>query len=300
MAGARPTAVERPDSKPRNGDALILTAMALFGSYGLFLRLFPHIPTLAFMVAFQVVGAAVLARSARGVSRRAFATRAPLLVALSLMAIGNDISYFESLRLTSVANAAVAHQSVSVFLLVLAPWLLKEQTRRSEWIGLGVAIVGFAVLYLNDFQAGTGDDLLGISLGLASGLFMAFVIILYRVLPTPAFPMHAVNFGRYAIGIVVLVPTYALAQLPTPGTGDLFPLVAFAVLFGVIGTTIHATGINRTRSLHASIIGKAEPVFAAAYAALFLGEGLTVTTIFGGLLVLGSGLALALLRDADA
>src|SRR5258708_4276591 len=42
------------------GDALILVAMALFWSYALFLRLFPGISTLAFLFAFQVVGAGTL------------------------------------------------------------------------------------------------------------------------------------------------------------------------------------------------------------------------------------------------
>src|SRR5271156_4351512 len=99
------------------GDVLVLVAMALFGSYPLFLRFFPNIPTLAFLLAFQVVGAVAFG------SFQCFSERTPikgnrlaLLAALAVVASGNDLAYFFALRLTSVANAVLAHQMVSGFL----------------------------------------------------------------------------------------------------------------------------------------------------------------------------------------
>lgn len=287
MAGNTKTATS-------SGDALVLLAMALFGCYALFLRYFPDIPTLAFLVAFQVVGAVVLGFGMRGLDWQAVRRRLPLLFALSVCAIGNDLTYFAAFRLTSVANAAIAHQSMSLFLLILAPWLLKERTRREEWIGLSVALVGFAVLYLDGVRYSGTADIVGISLGLLSGLFMAFVIILYRTLPGDDMPVRAVNFCRYSIGTALLVPVFAFTGLDQVEAPDVLPLVAFAVLFGVIGTSLHAIGISRTRSLHASILGKTEPVFAALYAFVLLNEGLSAETLVGGALVLGSSLWLTL------
>src|ERR1700678_921458 len=83
------------------GDSLVLLAMALFGTYSLFLRLCPHIPTLVFLLAFQLVGAAVLGihecftESQGGIDKKGWL----LLSALTAAAVGNDLCYFAAYRL---------------------------------------------------------------------------------------------------------------------------------------------------------------------------------------------------------
>ena len=75
---------------------------------------------------------------------------------------------------------------------------------------------------------------------------------------------------------------------------DLALLVAFGILFAVIASGIHNLGISRTRSLHASILGKSEPVFAIIYAWIFLSEGPSMRTVIAGVLIIGASTWLAL------
>ena len=49
------------NSSIMRGDFYVIAALALFGTYPLFLRLWPDIPAAAFLFAFQVVGAIALA-----------------------------------------------------------------------------------------------------------------------------------------------------------------------------------------------------------------------------------------------
>lgn len=281
-----------------SGDLLVLVAMAMFGSYPLFLRLCPQISPLVFLGAFQVVGAVsfFIVAKLQGMPRLTKRDYV-LLAALAVTATLNDLCYFFALTTTTVANAAVAHQSVSVFLLIFAPLLLRERTRKEEWIALVVSLAGIVALFSNQL-GGSGDKphLLGIALGVLSGLFYALLIVLYRTIPNSnrGVTISVVNFWRYAMSSMLLLPFLSWMKLGELRGLDAIPLVGFGLAFAVIASGIHNYGISRTRSLHVSILGKSEPVFAILYAFLFLRESPPIQVVLGGTLIIGSSLWLAL------
>ena len=277
------------------GDCLVLVAMALFGTYSLFLRLCPQIPTLVFLLAFQLVGAAVLGIHEVFSERQGCINKKGwlLLVALTAVALGNDLCYFAAFRLTSIANAAVAHQTVSIFLLLLAPLFLAEKTTRAEWLALVVALLGVAVLYSDQLGFSHGHDVIGTSIAVLSGLFYALLIVLYRRLHHLGLSISTINWWRYFFSSLVLVPIVFSCEHWRPNSLDLLVLVDFGVLFAVIAAGLHIYAMSRTRAMHVSIIGKSEPVFATLYALLFLGEVPSVQAIFGGILIVGSSIWLA-------
>lgn len=285
-----------------SGDLFVLAAMAIFGSYPLFLRLCPQISPLAFLAAFQLVGMGgffllALRRGLPRLTRRDYV----LLAALAVTALLNDLCYFFAFTMTSVANAAVAHQSVSIFLLILAPLLLRERTRREEWISLVVSLLGILVLYSDQLGA-EGDwlHLAGISLGVLSGLFYALVIVLYRLIldPERGLTVRVANFWRHAMSSALLIPVLFVKEIVKIRSEDLVSLVGFGLLFAVVASGIHSYGIGKTRSLHVSILGKSEPVFAILYAAFILNELPTPQVVVGGTLIAGSSLWLALKQEA--
>ena len=279
------------------GDVLVVIGTAMFATYPLFLRLFPHISTLCFLLAFQVVGALVFFFLAK---THGFPTLTKkdmlLLTALAFVAVGHDLLYFMAYRTTTVANAAIAHQSVSIFLLFLSPLLLKERVHRDELYALAFALAGVIALYSQGIEMGAMQDFVGVSLGLASGFFFALLIILYRVTPNPDRGLHisVVNFWRYLLSTALLLPFASLLQVHTITTESILPLIGFAVLFAVIASGIHHVGIHKTRPLHASILIKSEPVFAIVFGFMVLKEVPTFAAIIGGILIAGSGIWLAL------
>ncbi len=279
------------------GDLLVIASMVIFGSYPLFLRFFPEIPALAFLFAFQVVGALALAITG-GIGRP---TRPELLllIGLAVVAIGNDLCYFLAYRTTTVANAAIAHQSVSIFLVFLTPLLLKEATRRQEWIALSVSLVGIVILYSRGAGLDGGDNLLGITFGVLSGFFYALLIISYTVILRRGLRIRMVNFWRYGISTALLLPFVSLLGVSAIRPGDLIPLIAFGVLFAVVAGGIHVLGISRTRPLRASILGKTEPVFAIVLALILLNEVPSIEAVIGGVLIIGSSVWLTLSKHDD-
>ncbi len=279
------------------GDLLVLFAMSLFGGYALFLRFFPDINPLLFLLAFQVVGLVFFWPMAWRQGFPALSSREKrLLAALAVVALANDLTYFVAFRLTTVANAAVAHQMVSVFLLFFAPLFLKEKTRRNEWIALGLAVIGTGVLYSDGIALGWSHTL-GITLGLASAVFYALLIVLYRKLvkEESGRTVSVVNTWRFALSVLILLPILGWNGTLVEMNWSMFwPLAAFGFLFAFVASGIHNYGISRTRALHVSILGKSEPVFATAYAVFFLSELPTIPAIVGGILIIGSSFWLAM------
>ncbi len=285
-----------PDRKRMEiGDALIFIAMLLFGGYSLFLRFFPTIPTVTFLFAFQFVGACsffAIVRSRK--ERYAVGKKEKLLLGtLAVVAILNDLFYFFSFRLTTIANAAVAHQMVSVFLLLFAPLFLGQKTKRSEWIALPISLLGIVIIYSGGIALDSTRDIWGITFGLASSIFYALLIVLYGYLPKQGLSISVINLWRYTISAILLLPFMIGFGGFNITVKDILPLIAFGLLFAVIASGIHNYGMSKTRALHASIIGKTEPVIATLYALAFLGETPSVRTIIGGILIIGSSVWLA-------
>jgi drug/metabolite transporter (DMT)-like permease len=215
-----------------------------------------------------------------------------LLLALAVTTTANDLTYFYAFRLTSVANASVAHQLVSVFLLFLAPLLLKERTKKNEWISLAVAFTGILIIFGSGVSVAS-KDVLGITLGVISALCYALFVMIYHYLPPRGYTISFMNFWRYALSTAILLPF-----IPRFGGFGVirenpWSLIAFGLLFAVIASGIHHLGISRTRPLHVSIIGKSEPVIATVYAFFFLHQVPTLFTFVGGTLIIGASVWLA-------
>jgi drug/metabolite transporter (DMT)-like permease len=140
------------------------------------------------------------------------------------------------------------------------------------------------------------SDVVGISLGILSGLFFALLFLCYRSIPNAerGLTISVVNFWRYAISTVLLLPFAGMLGATNLHSNDILPLIGFAVLFAVIVSGIHHIGLHKTRPLHSSILGKTEPVFGIVFALAFLHEMPSICAMIGGVLIGGSGIWLAL------
>ena len=279
----------------QSGDFLIFFSLLIFGTYALFLRFFPSIPTLTFLFFFQLVGAIcfsglLLKQGFRKLEKRSLI----LLSVLTFVALANDLLYFSALRLTKVANAALPHQMSDLFLIFLAPLLLHKKTVRHEWGTLALSLLGLIIIYRKSLEIQSSTDILGITLAFLSTFFVSLVIILYQYLPKLGLTLTAINFWRYTLSTIVLLPFMFIYGGFNLTYQDLPPLLLFGLIFAGIASGINTYGISKTRPLHASIILKSESVIASFYAFLFLKEIPSTETFIGGALIIGSALWLTL------
>lgn len=213
------------------------------------------------------------------------------------------------LRYTTASKAAFL-TGLSVLLVPLLLWLLtgKRPGAATIW-GVVLSLLGLVLLTYQPHQPG---------FGLQSGFFSPSLGDLLVLLCALAFAGHIIVVGRYA---PILEPvTFTTVQVATVSVGALIfsslwekgwshlpqlpPWVwfhlAFLALLATVGTTLAQVWAQRhTTPSRTAIIFTLEPVFAAFFAFLLLGEIPRPITALGGLSIVGGVLISELLPEVN-
>jgi hypothetical protein len=88
--------------------------------------------------------------------------------------------FFESYRITSMGNAVIVLYSWPVFALIYSYFLLGESLKKRDFLLMGLAFIGMAIVYSGGNLSFENRDFLGMSLMLASALMYALMIVLIR------------------------------------------------------------------------------------------------------------------------
>jgi drug/metabolite transporter (DMT)-like permease len=196
------------------------------------------------------------------------------------------------LHLTTPAKAGfITGLSVVIVPVVAALWL-RQAPERNAWLGVGLAMVGLALLCLQNGLAIAPGDLLVFCCALA---FAAHILLTGRF--ARQFDPVLLTFGQ--IVVVMLLSGVAALLFDVRPSGGLDALLAglngqvlFAAAFTGLFATSLAFGVQTvaqrfTSSTHTALIFAAEPVFAALFSFLLIGE------LLGPRQLLGCGLILA-------
>ncbi|MCX6031001.1 MAG: DMT family transporter [Chloroflexi bacterium] len=187
------------------------------------------------------------------------------------------------LHLTTPAKAGFITGLSVVIVPVVAALLLREAPRWNAWLGVAAATVGLALLSLQaDFSISPGD-LLVFGCALA---FAGHILLTGRF--SPRHDPLLLTFGQVIVVAVLSAGAALIFDERPPLTGS----VLFAAAFTGLLATSTAFGIQTlaqrfTTTTHTALIFAAEPVFAALFSFLLIGETL------GPRQLLGCGLILA-------
>lgn len=265
----------------KTGFLLIIIAMIMFGSYGIFLRLIPASP-LVILYFYQLIGAIAFFF----ISIKKLRLEKTLLLTLllfSVFAILNDFFYFNAFRLTTIANAVLTHYTAPIFVAIFAPFLLREKLTKSTVYALILSFVGLLILF---YKSGLtiNTDLIGLGLGVASGLMYACFILVLKKL-SQSLAIYTINFYRYLLSFIILTP-FMYGNLPHIPSDLLIKLILFALAFAVLATGLHTEGVRRVEASKASVVSYIEPLSAITLAVIFLSEIPSFSTILGGIMLL--------------
>jgi drug/metabolite transporter (DMT)-like permease len=192
-------------------------------------------------------------------------------------------TFFESVRVSSVAVALVTFSTFPVFVALLEPPLLREKWRAVDLVLAVLALAGVVILTPSlDPRDGTTQ---GVFWGVASGLTFAFLALHNRHLVR----QHAsVTIALYqdAFAAVALLP-FVLWSRPAVGAREVLLLLVLGVLCTAVAHALFIAGLRGVRARTASMIACLEPVYGSVLALVILGEVLSGRTVLGGLLILG-------------
>ena len=201
------------------------------------------------------------------------------------------VTWFISLRYTSVASSVVLVTTQPVF-VVIGSWLFfREKVSRLAMMGGALALFGSFIIGAADFQIGR-EAFLGDMLALSAAMFVSgYLLIGRRMRGGVALPVY--TFYTYGSSALVLIITSLATQTPFAPypARDWLIFLALAVVCTVIGHTIFNWVLKHVQASVVSVSILGEPLGAIVWASVFLREyptlrqGIGACFIFGGLFI---------------
>ena len=277
-----------------SGQAKLIASMLIFGSIGVFVKNI-NLSSSEIALLRGVIGSVLLFCVSFFVKNRlslkAIKDNLVLLI-LSGAAIGfNWIFLFEAYSYTTIANATVSYYFAPIFVIALAPVVLKEKLTLVKVGSILVAMIGLFLVVNNGGSNSTGsyNHGVGILYGLSAAGLYASVILMNK------FIKHLSGYGTTLIQLmvasVVLLPyVYIKDQMDFSGLNP--KSLLFILILGVIHTGLayflYFGAVKELKGQTIAVLSYIDPISAVIIATIFLRENMNVIQIIGGALILMS------------
>lgn len=203
--------------------------------------------------------------------------------ALSFFALAN--------KKTTAANAIFLQYTAPIYILILAPFVLKEKFRFSDLITVIVCLAGMILFFVDttpNAELSSESQFIGNILGLASGIsFGGYILLLRHPKALHQNPASSVFYGN-VFACLVMLPFI----IPNPSVwsgNDIFAVVILGVFQIGLAYFLFTYGVSQgVRSLDASIIGFIEPLLNPIWVFIFLREKPSSLAILGGVIILAA------------
>ncbi len=268
----------------------LVLIMLVWGSIGIFSRYIPLSPiTLAFLRAVIAVPVLIAYIAIKKIKPNlSFAQIKPYIFSGLLLGIG-WASLFYGYKNTSVASAVLIYNLCPIYVMIAAPFVLKEKLTMHQAIAIIVSFIGL-ILIVGIKKHGTKETA-GILLSGISGLCYAAIVLINKKTKSKTDPSYLTLIQISTAAVFLLPFIVAQQDINNVITLDTRAIV-LALVLGVVHTgisyCIYFSVYNKLKSLQIVLLGYLEPVFCIILGIIFLHEDITVLNTAGGLLILGS------------
>lgn len=270
-------------------DFLMLVVTMLWGSSYLFMKMGLdtiqefNLVALRFGIAFLLAGAVFYKRLMHihaKVVFQGFILGTLLFTLMAAVTIG--------LKYTTISNTGFLFSLSVVFVPLLLAVFFKVKTEMRVLFGIGIAIIGIALMTLTSGLAvNIGDALI-----IFGALVYALMIIVTDKLTKGSDPIALGILQLGFAGALGLVCTFLFETPQLPQTKESWiAVMALSVLCSAIGFIGQAFAQKYTTPTRTGLIFSLEPVFAALFAFIFVHETLNMNGYIGGALILAGVLA---------
>jgi drug/metabolite transporter (DMT)-like permease len=221
-----------------------------------------------------------------------FAANRRLMVAAGLLFAGDLAVWHWSIVLTTVATATLLANLAPIF-VTLAVWLWYRRRPGAAFIvGMAVALAGMAALLGSDIQL-SGKALAGDCLGVATAMFYAGYQLAVTRLRARASTSSIMAWSGLVTACALLPLALASGEQILPATAmGWVKLFGLALISQAAGQSLIAWAMAHLPATFSSVGLLLQPVIAALFAWMLLGETLGGVAIAGGVAVL-VGIAIA-------
>ena len=200
---------------------------------------------------------------------------------IAVLSYGGCLTTFVfATKLTTAANAIFLQYAGVVWVLLLAPLVLREPMQRRDAIAIVTAIAGMALFFVGKFET---RGMAGNALALVSSVFFATMILALRRDNEAA--RSAVLWGNIVLAAALFPFVRHDLALTTHSLLDF----AFLGVFQIgLAYACFVRGLQHVTATQASLTGMIEPVANPIWVLLFLGEKPSIYAVFGGVIVLAA------------
>lgn len=193
---------------------------------------------------------------------------------------------FSALNYTS-SGIAILMLYTYPAIVALLTWLIDgERPTRRCIIALSFALVG--CLFILDLTGAT-HSVVGILLGLASGLWYSFYLILSARLVNTLNPLTSSAYISLGAAIGFIIAAIAQSNLILPSnTASVLITMALIIVSTIVPLLSLLAGIQLLGISQASILSTVEPLITVLIGILFLDERFSPVQIMGGFMIIGS------------
>ncbi|WP_341915842.1 DMT family transporter [Ferrovibrio terrae] len=215
-----------------------------------------------------------------------------VLLIPGLLFAGDLFFWHLSIKYTSVANATLLSNFAPVIVTLGAWLLLRERITSAFLVALLVSFCGALMLVGASFRLG-GDYVFGDMLAFTTAIFYGAYMIAVAKLRGHHGTQEIMLWSSLVSGLALLPMVWLMGESLWPAT-----LQGWAILFGLawvshaLGQGLIAYALGHLPASFSSLVVLVQPVAAAFFGWLWLGEGLQPLQIAGGIVVLG-GILLA-------
>lgn len=199
---------------------------------------------------------------------------------------------FSSMKLIPIAVSVLLNYLAPIFVALLAPIFLKEKIKLRTIISITLSMVGVTIIFHEQVYGGS-MSILGVIYGLLSGLCYAVFILISKKIRKD-YSSYILASYTYSFTLVFLAIIVSLTIHSIYIREEAIPLI---LLIGFINTafavTIYFHGLGLIEAQKAVILTYLEPLSAAFFGVLFLGQTPTIQLAIGGILIILSGFIVA-------
>ncbi|MBX3267517.1 MAG: EamA family transporter [Acidobacteria bacterium] len=268
-----------------NPVVLVVIAVLLWSTGGLFIKL-TTLDAFSVNMGRSLFAAIVVAAFTfkKGLRLDRYTLFASFLYAATLT------SFVYATKNTTAANAIFLQYTAPIYVLVLAPFLIRESFHIRDLVTVLLCIAGMTLFFLDNASSATAPDpFSGNIAGLVSGVcFGLYFIFLRHPRSEQRNPAVSVFYGNLII-VLVMIPLIAQSPPAAITTNDLLA-IAFLGIFQIgIAYILFTKGVAAgVRPLDASIIGFIEPLINPIWVLLFVGETPTIWAVIGGAVIIAA------------
>lgn len=223
-----------------------------------------------------VIFAVLFERSRAVASYRSLGWPGYVLAGLTVVA---SMFFILSLQATTVAHVSVIYATIPFMAAALAWIFLREVPRMSAVVTSCIALAGVVVMVGLSREGSLWGDFLALCMTLAS----AFIMILVRRHPDiPVIP------GASMAGFISFVIFWPIGDPLSVSGHDLFILFLFGVINLAAGFALFSLGAKYLPAVETALIGSLDAPLAPLWVWLVFGETPNLTTLVGGIVVLGA------------